>query len=151
MWQRKVAVGLVLLSVGCTTIQPVEAPVPFLATNRPPAVLITGPDGQDIELAGPRLQSDSLVGLYENEPFKISLLEVKGLRAKQVDKQRTLLFAGAVALGTAAVVAGVSIARGNHNVPLDTNYKCPTQLCSANARPKGARVTIRVPFLVPLR
>ena len=151
MWQRNVAVGLVLLTLGCTTLQPVEAPVPFLAVNRPPAILITGPDGQDIELAGPRLQSDSLIGLYENEPFKISLLEVKGMRAKQVDKQRTILFAGAMAVGTAAVIAGISIAAAKHDVPLDTNYKCPTQLCSANARPKGARVTIRVPFLVPLR
>jgi hypothetical protein len=150
MWQRNVAVGLVLLSLGCTTLQPVEAPVPFLAVNRPPAILITGPDGQDIELAGPRLQSDSLVGLYENEPFKISMLEVKGMRAKQVDKQRTILFAGAMALGTAAVVAGISIAAGRHNVPLDTSYKCPLQLCSVNAN-RAARITIRVPFLVPLR
>jgi len=151
MWQRKLAVGLVILTLGCTTLQPVEAPVPFLATNRPQAVLITGPDGEDIELAGPRLQSDSLVGLYENEPFKMPLLEVKGMRAKQVDKQRTLLFAGAMALGTAAVVAGISIAAGRHNVPLDTNYKCPNQLCSVSPRAKRANITIRLPFLVPLR
>jgi hypothetical protein len=67
-----------------------------------------------------------------------------------VDKQRTILFAGAMALGTAAVIAGISIARGSHNVPLDTSYKCPLQLCSVNAK-RATHITIRVPFLVPLR
>lgn len=146
MWQRKLAISAVVLSLGCTTLQPVEAPVPFLAMNRPSAVLVTGPDGQDIELAGPRLQSDSLIGLFENEIYKISLLEVKNLRAKQVDSRRTALFAAAVAVGAAGVIGGIAIAKGRHSTPLDTSYKCPNQLCSVVPR-RAATVTLRLPFL----
>ncbi|HEY0808715.1 MAG TPA: hypothetical protein VGD49_01090 [Longimicrobiales bacterium] len=149
MWQRKLAISFVILSLGCTTLRPVEAPVPFLAMHRPNSVLITGPDGNEIELAGPRLQSDSIIGLYENEPFKIPLLEIKQLRAKQVDNKRTVMFAGAVALGAAAAITGIAIAKGNHNVPLDTNYKCPNQLCRPTV--KSPQIKIRLPFLVPLR
>src|SRR5687767_658936 len=99
MWQRKLAISLVILSLGCTTVRPVEAPVPFLAMHRPSAVLVTGPDGNEFELAGPRLQSDSIIGLFENEPFKIPLIDIKQLRAKQVDSKRTVMFVGAVAIG----------------------------------------------------
>jgi hypothetical protein len=146
MLQRKLAVSFVILSLGCTTIQPVEAPVPFLAMHRPSAVLITGPDGQEIELAGPRLQSDSLIGLFENEPFKIPLLDIKQMRAKRVDNKRTALFAGAVAAGAVGVIVGISIAKGSYNVPLDTSHKCPNQLCpTLNPR---RDIGLKIPFLL---
>jgi hypothetical protein len=147
MWQRKVAVSFVILSLGCTTLKPVEQPVPFLAMNRPNAVLLIGPDGQEIEVAGPRLQSDSLVGLFENEPFKIPLMDVKQLRAKQVDKQRTVLFVGALTAGVAAVITGIAIANADHGgARLDTSYKCPNQLCSVVPK-RAATVTLKLPFL----
>jgi hypothetical protein len=146
MWQKNVALGLVIITLGCTTIKPVQAPVPFIAMNRPSAVLITGPNGEEIEVAGPRLQSDSLVGLFENEIYKISLLEVKQLRAKQVDRKKTTLFIAALAVGAAGAITGIAMSQGRHTVPLDTNYKCPNQLCSVSPK-KATTVTIRLPFL----
>ena len=150
MWKRSLVLGLVLLPLACTTVRPVDAPVPYLATNRPGAVLISGPDGQEFELGSPRLQADSLVGIHEGEPVRIALSNVRQMKAPQINRQRTMLFSAAVAVGVAAAIWGFTGSQGE-GTPIDTSYKIPCMPCADRLPPTNqARVrTPQIRFSIP--
>lgn len=99
------AVLLLGAVTGCTTMQPVLAPAPFIAQKQPQVVYVQYQDGSILPIGLPKIQGDSVVGLLlpaASEHVAVALPDARQILARQRDGKRTRwLFAGlAVASGT---------------------------------------------------
>jgi hypothetical protein len=97
---------LLVLQVGCRTLQPVSEPRAYVESRNPSFVVITRTDGTRVSVESPRVFQDTIFGYSPGGEVSVPLAQIGELKARQVHSGRTILFAG----GMAAVVLALSIA-----------------------------------------
>jgi hypothetical protein len=97
------ALAGLLLTIGCTTRYSIQ-PAHLSPTNRPDRVWVTRTDESTLAVDQPRVNGDSLFGIVDGTPERISLADVRGLRAERVSLTRTAGLLVAMSGVTAAVV-----------------------------------------------
>jgi len=125
-------VGLLLLAAGCMTVQKVQ-PAEFIAKYNPTVVWVTGTDGALIPGGSPQMVGDTLKGTWigQDEPFAISLGEIKTVQARTKSPQRTAILvtvltaaAGGVAYGLSQGTNGPAGCLSGQNKGTPTDYCC---------------------------
>jgi hypothetical protein len=86
--------------------RPVSAPVAFIEVNRPAQIWVERTDGSTVLLQKPRIFSDSLYGYPENskEELWLALKDARSVRVRQVDRTRTALLIGGLAVAGGAIL-----------------------------------------------
>jgi hypothetical protein len=99
--------SITVASAGCRSWQPspIERVSPATLANAK-AVRVTRLDGSTLEIAGPQLAGDSLVGSVGSPPQRaaVALRDVQRLEERRVDAGRTGGLTAAILLGALAVV-----------------------------------------------
>ncbi len=102
--------ALLLLAAACTSWHPQRAPVPQVLERNPKFVRLTLQDHSQVEMSGPKLVDDSLIGQANGRRAAIPLSDVSGIALRQGDSGASfgiLFLLGAVAV---AVIAAGSAA-----------------------------------------
>lgn len=109
-FKKGVALVMLVLLVGCQTMQPVAEPRVFLQSRQPSVVwLAKSSDPTMFVLEGPQLLGDSIVGFVEGEYTEIPIATIKSMQAKQYSRGRTTAFlvgAGAAVLALTFIITG---------------------------------------------
>jgi hypothetical protein len=103
---RKLLIISVAVSAACSTMRPVESPIAYLEKNNPRQVRVHSADGELYVLREPQLRGDTIMG-YESlmrEEVRFSAAGIRRMEALQVDKTRTTVFIGGM-----AVLAGAGL------------------------------------------
>ena len=103
----KRAVALVVLTTwGCTSLQPVAQPAPYISAKHPETVYLLDNMGRFYTVVKPHLEGDSVVGVSArmDRPVGMPLTSVSRMLAPQPDQARTVLLGATVAAGAAALV-----------------------------------------------
>jgi hypothetical protein len=107
--RKGVALTLLAVVPGCTSVRPVTAPAPFILTKHPGVVFVEK-DDRTYALLEPKVSGDSIIGLTPKylKPFGFALPTVREVRAAQPDATRTALLVGGLAgvAGALLYVAG---------------------------------------------
>ncbi len=99
---------LVPLATACTAVATVRSPAQIMAIagKSQGIVWVTKADNSVVQLAWPRVDGDTLVGILSQgdslgDTVKMSLSSVQSMRARQAAPRRTLLLAGGLTLAAA--------------------------------------------------
>jgi hypothetical protein len=97
--------GLLLVAAGCVTVQKVPA-AQFIPAHNPSVVWVTTNDNAFTPVAAPRIEGDSLKGLWSGlqDSVSFSLNQIQYVQAKLPSPKRTAILATVV-----TVVVGGSI------------------------------------------
>ncbi len=109
----RLCAGLVAFTLlGCHKMGRVtSSPVDYILSNRPPLVSVTLSDGSSIEIAGPQITGDTLVGFIHGKYYEMPLAALTGMRARQPAPAQTI----AVILGVGALVFGGAVFAYTHS------------------------------------
>ena len=114
---------LVPLATACTTVATVRSPAQIMAIagKSRGIVWVTKTDNRVVQLAWPRVDGDTLVGVLSQgdslgDSVKMSLSSVQSMRARQAAPRRTLLLAGGLTLAA----AGATVLFLRATAPRDT-------------------------------
>lgn len=95
---------------GCYAMAPVAAPQDYIVARRPSLLVVTRADGSVVEVEGPSLKGDSVMGFVNGRYQFISrVADAQRVTARQHHMGRTALFVGGVTaavLGTAIMLSG---------------------------------------------
>jgi hypothetical protein len=123
MSTRLCALAVIALA-GCKTTAPVAAPAEYIPANQPTAVRVTRADHSVVEVRGPHMQGDTLVGGVDNQVVKIPLSEVNEVSASHVAVGRTVALAvvwGAAVGGGLVYIFSQNASGNSKNVCLTPN------------------------------
>lgn len=93
-----ICVGLAALAVGCTSRQSIERPRQYIAQERPGRIWVTH-QGSVLEVTGPRLLGDTLVGFFNGEYQEVVVPNLGVVEAERTDRTRTALLVGGIVAG----------------------------------------------------
>ena len=114
-FQRVTALVMLVVVTGCSTMQPVSTPKPFLETSQPRVIWVTRQASPTmITVTGPRLMGDTIVGFVEGEYTELPLVEVKSVQAKQYSRPRTAAFLVGLTAVSVAVALLMTGGQGEH-------------------------------------
>ncbi len=107
--ERLTLAALVVAAVGCSSVQQVQNPAEFLATN-PTQILVTYEDRSEVPVAMPKLRNDTIVGTWDGlaEPVALPMSRIVRIDAVQKDTKRTALFIAGLVSATAVTAYGLS-------------------------------------------
>lgn len=100
-----VAVGLLLTTAACTSLQPVIEPAAFFANRQPGFVVVTTVEAEEFDdpvvFLNPAYNGTTLSGLVDGEAKYMPVVRIRTLRANQPDRRKTTLaiIGGVVAAG----------------------------------------------------
>lgn len=116
------ALGLLVTTGGCMTLQPVAAPQQFVETRHPTRIWLTTDSGDRVLVQAPRIYLDSIYGFdSRGGQVWVALGDVTQAEARRTSALRTgLLFAG---IGAAVVVGGTVLSGGG-----DSRYEEPVDV-----------------------
>lgn len=121
--------AVLLASVGCATLQPVQEPARYISEKQPEVVYVTYPNRSVVPVSHPRVQDDKLVGIWQGlgERVEVPLSQVS-IEAIQPNKKRTSwMIAGLSVVGVAGIWAITQVMSPTDN-PCDQTYhpeRCP--------------------------
>jgi hypothetical protein len=99
---RLAIAGLLLSSAGCATLQPVRDPAKFIAETNPKVLHVLHKNGAVVDVAEPRMQGDTLLGVRQgmSRQLVLPMSHIQRVEAVQPNKKRTILtIAGATVVG----------------------------------------------------
>ena len=117
---------LVPLATACTAVATVRSPAQIMAIagKSQGIVWVTKADNSVVQLAWPRVDGDTLVGILSQgdslgDTVKMSLSSVQSMRARQPAPKRTALLVGGAALAAAGAVAAFLSSSANSTQTTD--------------------------------
>jgi len=116
-------------TVACHSYVLVRQPLEFIASQRPPEVIVTGSDGAKFSISGPQVFGDTVVGYVNGQYQEVKFNNVGQVRVRQNANGKTaLLIIGGAAgvVGIAWFVSGLGAATQTGNVVTDCDDD-PTQ------------------------
>lgn len=125
MGVRMPLVAVLLSSLGCMTLQPLNEPAESIPKANPKVVYVTYKNRSIMGVAEPRVSGDSLFGLVQgqsNRPLAVPLSQVERIEAILPDGKRTTLLVAGLAAATGVVVYALVKAiggRGGSCSPFD--------------------------------
>jgi hypothetical protein len=122
---KSVAAAVLLTNVSCMTVQSLAVPKEYISSNQPTVVWVTRSDDSVLALEKARVLGDTLAGFVNGEFQELSFAEVRGVSARRIDRARTALFAGALAV-SAVLIIGKLAGQGPSDIPRDLDdYLAP--------------------------
>jgi hypothetical protein len=103
---RTVTVLSLIVMTACATVRPVTAPATFIPQHHPDRIWVAAPNGEVLQLIGPALRGDSVVGTLAgtSEPLAVPLTPDYHVFARQPAAGRTAQLVGVV-----GVIGGLAI------------------------------------------
>ena len=97
---------ILLATTGCTTVQPVTAPAPFISARHPSVVYVLDKGGRQYSIVSPALHGDSVVGvtIEKNRSVGVPFSSIDQVSASQVSRGRTIAFLGLVGVAGGLLV-----------------------------------------------
>jgi hypothetical protein len=121
------AAAVLLGSMGCVVVQPVQRPAQFIPAANPEIVVVTYKDNSQVPVSKPHLSGDTLVGTWAGlgEPVSVPLSDVQRIDARQNSPKRTaMLIAGLSVLAAGGTYAVVRVTGNGKNC--DYSYRPAT-------------------------
>jgi len=125
--------GLLLVTAGCMTVQKVQ-PAQFIPQHHPSVVWVTANDNSYTPVSEPRIEGDSLKGLWSGlqDSIAISLNQIQSVQARMPSPKRTVLLVTSLGVISTAVVYTLLTAGSSGSIdngcPLDHNGQ-PQNFC----------------------
>jgi hypothetical protein len=100
------AIALLTATAGCTTVQLVRAPLPFITAKHPSVVYVLDKTGRQYSILSPALTGDSVVGVSMNmdRAVRVPVSAIDKVSASQFNKGRTIAFLALLGVAGAAFV-----------------------------------------------
>jgi hypothetical protein len=103
--------GLLLVTAGCVTVQKVPA-AQFIPTHNPSVVWVTTNDNSFTPVATPRIEGDSLKGLWSGlqDSVSFSLNQIQYVQAKLPSPKRTAILATVLTVTVGGAIYSIATA-----------------------------------------
>ena len=109
---RALSLAAVAVALGCRTMTPVGQPSQYVSTKHPESVWVTESDHTVVQLHGPHMSGDTVVGHVRKEVVKIALTDVSQVVVSRPSLAKT---AAVAAAGGVVVIGGLVLMFAHHN------------------------------------